>query len=159
MTEQEIQDFDKLYKYVKQILGYDENMVLPKYMVMRIKGLADGKFYANAKVKSMGNYDYNTIYFTFIYCKDKIQKALQTKDFKDEQAKFNYIFAIVSNNINDVVLKIKKAKKAEKIVKQQIEKVEIDASIIKNEQNNTATIHSSDEKLNIKFNDLTKEMW
>lgn len=159
MTDKEKQDWDTLYNYVKKILGYDDTMALPKFAVMRLKGLADGKYYANKKTKTMAQYDYNTIYLTFIFCKDKIQQALQTKSFANEQAKFNYVFAIVNNNINDVVLRLKKAKKTEKIVKQQIEKVEIDMPIVTNEQNNTTQKYTFEEELNSKFNDLTKEMW
>ena len=104
ISDKEKQEFDKLYQYVKKILSYDEDMALPKFMVMRLKGLSEGKFIANKKTKTMANYDYNTIYLTFVYCKDKIQQALQTKKFTNEQNKFNYIMAIIDNNINDGIL-------------------------------------------------------
>ena len=154
MTKQEIQELDKLYKYVKKILGYDDNMVLPKFMVMRLKGLAEGKYHANNNIKSMGSYDYNTIYLTFIYCKDKIQRALQTKSFANEQAKFNYIFAIVNDNINDVVLRLKKAKKTEaKIQKSDV--VDYEIKVDKN-TNPTAKSKKTD---NNTFTSLTNDLW
>ena len=157
ITDKEKQDFDKLYQYVKKILGYSDDMALPKFMVLRLKGLTEGKFMANKKTTSKASYDYYTIYLTFIYCKDKIQKALQTKSFTNEQNKFNYIMAIVENNINDVVIKLKNAKKSKQIAEKQVEKIEIDITpTIQPNQNGKISI---DENLNSKFNDLTKGMW
>ena len=157
MTEQEKIDWDNLYQYVRKLLGYDETMALPRFMVLRLKGLKEGKFIANKKNKTTAQYDYKTIYLTFIYCKDKIHKALQTKSFTSEQNKFNYIMAIVENNINDVVIKLRNAKKSKQIAEKQVEKIEID--IIPTTQLNQNGKISIDENLNSKFNDLTKEMW
>lgn len=157
MTEQEIQEFDKLYQYVKKMLGYSDDMALPKFIVLRLIGLKEGKFIANKKFKAMAQYDYNTIYLTFIYCKDKIQKALQTKSFTSEQNKFNYIMAIIENNINDVVIKLRNAKKSKQIAEKQVEKIKID--IAPTAQQNQNSKMSIDDTLNSKFNDLIKEMW
>ena len=157
ITDKEKQEFDKLYQYVKKLLGYDESMALPKFMVMRLKGLKDGKFIANNKTTTMANYDYNTILLTFMFCKDKIQQALQSKKFTSEQNKFNYILAIVNNNINDVVIRMKNAKKSKQIAEKQVEKIEIDITpTIRPNQNDKISI---DENLNSKFKDLTKGMW
>ena len=157
VTDKEKQEFDKLYQYVKKILGYSDDMALPKFMVLRLKGLTEGKFMANKKTTSKASYDYYTIYLTFIYCKDKIQKALQTKKFANEQNKFNYIMAIVENNINDVVIRLKNAKKSKQVAEKQVEKIEIDIPThMVNEETKVDTV---DVNLNSKFNDLTKEMW
>lgn len=158
MTEQDKTEFDKLYQYVKtKVLGYTGDMALPKFMVMRLKGLSDGKFYANNKTNSTAKYDYNTIYLTFVFCKDKIQNALQTKKFTNEQNKFNYIMAIVENNINDVVIRIKKTDKSKQIAQKQIEKIQIDIPThqILEQPTNTA----NNIKPNSKFNNLTEGMW
>lgn len=153
ITDKEKQEFDKLYQYVKKILGYSDDMALPKFMVLRLKGLTEGKFMANKKTTSKASYDYYTIYLTFIYCKDKIQKALQTKKFANEQNKFNYIMAIVENNINDVVIKLKNAKKVE----EKIEKTEIVDYEIKVDKNNAdIKSHKSDNKT---FDSLTDNLW
>lgn len=154
MTEQEKQDWDKLYNYTRQILGYDEAMALPKFVVMRLKGLAEGKYYANKKTKNMAKYDYNTIYLTFVYCKDKIQQALQTKNFTNEQAKFNYIFAIVNNNINDVVLRLKKVKKTEEKM-QKSEVIDYEIKVDKNTNLNA----KSEKTDNNTFVCLTNDLW
>lgn len=154
MTEQDKTEFDKLYQYVKtKVLGYTGDMALPKFMVMRLKGLSDGKFYANNKTKSTAKYDYNTIYLTFVFCKDKIQNALQTKKFTSEQNKFNYIMAIVENNINDVVIRAKKTKKVE----EKIEKTEIIDYEIKVDKNNSDI--NSDKTDSKTFNSLTDNLW
>ena len=153
ITDKEKQEFDKLYQYVKKILGYSDDMALPKFMVLRLKGLTEGKFMANKKTTSKANYDYYTIYLTFIYSKDKIQKALQTKHFTNEQNKFNYIMAIVENNINDVVIKLKNAKKVE----EKIEKTEIVDYEIKVDKNNSDI--KSDKSDNKTFNALTDNLW
>lgn len=157
MTNNEKQEFDKLYEYVKKILGYGEDMALPKFMVMRLKGLSEGKFYCNNKVKKTAQYSYQTILLTFMYSKDKINKALQTKSFDNEQSKFNYIMAIIQNNINDVVIRLKNAKKSETVAKKQIDKIEIDITPnIQSKQNGKISV---DENANSKFNNLTKGMW
>lgn len=154
MTEKDKQDWDTLYAYVKKILNYDETMALPKFVVMRLKGLSEGKYYANKKTKTMAQYDYHTIYLTFVFCKDKIQQALQTKNFANEQAKFNYVFAIVNNNINDVVLRLKKAKKVEK----KIENSEIVDYEIKVNKNTNSNTKSKKTDFNT-FASLTNDLW
>ena len=115
MTKQEIKEWDDLYQYVRsEVFQYSTDMALSKHIVMRLKGLREGKFYANKTQKSMGNYPYPIILLTFKFCKQQILNALITKSFKIEQNKINYIMAIVENNINDVVLKLKAKEKSEK---------------------------------------------
>ena len=117
MDKKEIDSFDELYQYVKkEILNYDSNQSLPKNFVLRLKGLSEGKFIANKKTKSNANYSFDVILNTFIYCKRNIKYAISTKDFSNEQAKFNYIMAIVQNNINDVYQKMNEANKQSKKV-------------------------------------------
>lgn len=154
MTDKEKQEFDKLYQYAKKILGYSDDMALPKFMVMRLKGLSEGKFYANHKTKSMANYDYNTIYLTFIYCKDKIQRALQTKNFTSEQNKINYIMAIVENNINDIVIRLKNAKKNEQKI-HKMEVVDYEIKVKKQSQSNSNSNKTDSET----FVSLTNDLW
>ena len=152
ITDKEKQEFDKLYQYVKKILGYGEDMALSKFMIMRLVGMSSGKFYANNKTQSKAVYDYNTIYLTFVYCKDKITQALNTKKFESEQNKFNYIMAIVNNNINDVAIKLKNAKKNEEKI-QKIEVVDYEVKAKKNSQPKT------EKPNNNTFNSLTDSLW
>lgn len=125
MTEQEIKDWDELYQYIKKdIFEYDESQKLPKYMILRIKGLKDGKFIANKKIKPMANYEYNHILYTFKINKMKLKQIVKSQDFKNEQHKFNTIMIIVEKEINDVVHRLKQVVKSEeKIEKMSIENI------------------------------------
>ena len=52
MTKKEIKEWDELYQYIKKdILQYDDNKKLPKWFVLRLKGLNQGKFCANNNIK------------------------------------------------------------------------------------------------------------
>ena len=118
-SEKEIRQKEwlELCDYIhKEILQYDKKMKFPKFAVYRLKGLAEGNFMANKAIKPNGEYDFKTILYTFKICKSKIMqgfKANQTK-FNNEQHKFNYAMVVIENEINDVVLRLKRAKKAEK---------------------------------------------
>lgn len=112
MSEKEKQDWENLYYYVKNLLGYDENQALSSTMVLRLKGLLTNKFIENGNIASTANYSYDTILNTFKYCSVDIQKALRTNNFKDEMHRFNFILKIVERNINTVYIKIKNVEKA-----------------------------------------------
>lgn len=109
MTEQEKQDWDELYYYIKfKILQYDKDLNLPKYFVLRIKGLTEGKFMSNKKIKSLGKYSYQDILLTFKMCKTILTKVLWNKSkFNNEKHIINTIMAIIERNINDVVIRKK----------------------------------------------------
>lgn len=117
MTEKEKQDWDSLYFYVKNLLGYDENQALSSTMVLRLKGLLTNKFIENNSIESTANYSYEVILNTFKYCSSDIQRALRTNNFKDEQHKFNYLLKIVEKNINTVYIKMKNVQKAKEEAK------------------------------------------
>lgn len=117
MTEKEKQDWENLYYYVKNVMGYDENQALSNTMVLRLKGLLTNKFMENNNIKSNANYSYETILNTFKYCNLDIQNALRTNRFKDEQHKFNYILKIVEQNINTVYIRMKNAERAKEEAK------------------------------------------
>ena len=112
MTEKEKQDWESLYYYVKNIMGYDENQALSSAMVLRLKGLLTNKFMENNNIASTANYSYETILNTFKFCSPDIQRALKTNNFKNEQHKFLYITKIVENNINTVYMRMKNVEKA-----------------------------------------------
>ena len=150
--EQEKKEFNELYEYVKKdILQYPNDVALPKYLVMRLKGLRDGKFIVNKKIKSKADYPYSIIMLTFKFCKSNILKAIETKNFKNEQMKINYIMVIIENNINDIVLRLKDKEKAEN----KIETVEIVDYVMKANKNNDTT----DNVENNNFNSLTNNLW
>lgn len=111
MTDEE-KTFRKLCDYVKKdIMGYDENQQLSKFMIMRLRGLKDGKFIANKSTPSMAHYPYDIILMTFMYVKQHgLDDIIRSKKFNSDQHKFNYILVIISNNINTVYNKVKRIK-------------------------------------------------
>lgn len=147
LTENE--QWKNLYEYVRSdVLGYTKEMQLPKFMILRLKGLQQGRFMANKNTKPNASYSFYEILLTFKACKLDIQKYTDQKSaFKDEQHRFNYILVIIENNINDIVLRLQNSK-------QQLKRVEsIDVSAIKREVKNEYTKKSKDIK-NSKLNDL-----
>jgi hypothetical protein len=114
MTKEELKQWDDLYWYVKkEILLYDEDQALSSNIVLRLKGLTQGKLIANNKTENKAKYTYEIVLYTFKICKPAIMSALYGKTFKNEMSKFIYIAAIVENNINDVYLRISNAKKSQ----------------------------------------------
>lgn len=114
MSQQEKSEWHELYEYVRsEIMLYDKAQSLSKNMILRLKGLANGKLYANNKIADNAQYSYGVILITFKYCYKKIMTAISVKSFDTEIKKFNYICAIVENNINDVYIKLKRNIKSE----------------------------------------------
>lgn len=108
------EDWVKVYEYMKEILGYDEKMALPKYAILRLKGLHKGKFMANKKQKAFAEYSFHVILVTMKVNRFNINSYLHNNQskFKDEQHKINGIMVIIEKNINDTVLRLRKAEKA-----------------------------------------------
>lgn len=145
MTEKEKQDWESLYFYVKNLLGYDENQALSSTMVLRLKGLLTNKFMENGNIKDGANYSYEVILNTFKFCKLDIEKALRTGNFKDEMHRFNYVLKIAEKNINTVYMKMKGVKKA----KEEIETVDVSHTA-----NYVNTFKSKEQKKNNKLEEL-----
>lgn len=112
MSKEELQDWENLYIYVKNLMNYDENQTLSRDMVLRLKGLLTGKFIENNNIKSNSNYSYKVILATFKFCYMDINRALRTNSFVDEMHKFNLVLKIVERNINTVYVKMKNVEKA-----------------------------------------------
>jgi hypothetical protein len=113
LTQQEKQEWDELYQYVKKdILQYDKSQSIPPMLVLRLKGLSTGKFIENTSIQNKANYTYKIILYTFQIQKQAILSAISKKEFKNEANKFNYICKIVENNLNDVYNRVLSAEKA-----------------------------------------------
>lgn len=140
----ENKDWELLYEYVKnEILEYDKNMKLPRFMVLRLRGLNNGQFIANKFQKPIANYGYDVILMTFKACRQDILKYTKQNIFKDEQHKFNYIMVIIENNINDIFIRLKNREN-------QSAKIEIfDAEHIKNNNSAEYTRKTKDIKSKI----------
>lgn len=118
MTKQEKIDWDNLYEYVrKNVMHYDNNQSLSKKMVLRLKGMLNGKFYANNNTKDMADYSYQTVLNTYKFCSLSINRALTSKTFDSEEHKFNYVAAIVESKLNDVYIRMQNVVKTEEKTK------------------------------------------
>ena len=146
MSEEDKRDWEDLYECVKKLMNYDENQALSKYMVLRLKGLLTSKFIENKNIKDNSNYSYKVILATFKYCSPSILNAFRTKQWENEQHKFNYMLKIVEKNINDVYLKIKRVNKS----KEEVESIDVSHTI---EYINTF------KKKEKKVNDRLNELW
>ena len=107
MTEQEKIAWDDTYEYMKKLLGYDENQMLPRSLILRLRGLVNGQFIANNKARENANYSFQTLLTTLKYSSPDIKYALNNVRFHDESHKINYIMRIVENNINTVYMRMK----------------------------------------------------
>lgn len=124
MTKEEEKDWNELCEYIRyEILEYDNDMKFPKYLALRLKGLANGKFIANNKTSNNAHYSYKVILATFKICKYKIKNYLASNSAKiqDEQHKCNIIMKFAEEEINDVELRFRQIKKKE----QEISKLEL----------------------------------
>lgn len=125
MSKQEKEKWDELYEFVRvKVLGYDENQSLSKNMVLRLKGMLNGKFMANNSTENNANYSYDVVINTFKYSMSDIQRALNSVSFADECHKFNYIMRIVDSNLNTVYMRMKRAEKVKKEVIKEISVVD-----------------------------------
>lgn len=114
MTDTEKEQFDKLYQYVKsEILMYNKTQSIPQSLVLRLKGLAVGKFLENKNIEDKAKYSFEIVLYTFQICKPIILGAISNKSFETESQKFNYICKIIENNLNDVYIRVAKAKQTE----------------------------------------------
>jgi hypothetical protein len=106
----------ELYEYVRsEIMGYTKNIKLPKHLVLRLQGMTKGQYINNKKQKELASYDYKIILITFKFCKSIILQGIAKNKtiFNDENHKINYIMSIIDKEINNVVMRLKKAEKAE----------------------------------------------
>ena len=92
-----------------------ENKVLPKYMVLRLKGLSTGNFMSNKHIQAQASYTFKEILLTFKLCKSKISKYEMSNNgtFTNEQHKFNGIMVIIEANINETIEILNRRKNAD----------------------------------------------
>lgn len=129
MTEDEKKSWNELAEYVRhEVMGYTDQG-LTKTMVLRLKGLATGKYLANNYIQDKANYSYKIILLAFQFCDFFIKKAIQTKNFKNEVAKLNYICRIVEDKLPDVyynyIIKIKNVEDSSKTIDRVFEEMSV----------------------------------
>jgi hypothetical protein len=145
--KEEQEQWKELYEYVKTyILQYDESMKLPKNLVLRLRGLRQGKFMANKNTRILGDYTFKVILTTFKLNKFEIIQAMSNKNkFKDESHMINYLMCIVENKINDTYLRIKKVEESQ----EKGQEIEVDIT-----NNKAEYIHKTKEVKNSRLKDL-----
>lgn len=119
--------WDRLYSYIKELYGYDNNQELSKYTIDKIKSISKGVYLNNNK-SSIVCYNYDVIFNTFLYKSNEIKYALSHNEFNDEKHKTNYIFKIIEPALNDVYIRMKKADK-------EMESLNIDSYYVSYENN------------------------
>ena len=75
-------------RIANEFLGYQAGQKFPAYI--------------QKKLNELNYYSYDVILKTIDKMSDKIMYYMNNKEFKNESGKISYIFAIISNNINDV---------------------------------------------------------
>ena len=75
-------------KIANEFLGYQDGQKFPPYI--------------QKKLNELGYYSYDVILKTIEKKYDTIMYYMNNKEFRNESGKISYIFAIISNNINDV---------------------------------------------------------
>ena len=119
-TKEEREQWDRLYDFVRyKVMGYDENISLSRNMVLRLKGMVNGKFMANRNTKNTAHYSYEVVLNAFKYSMPDINRAISRVSFVDEGHKFNYIMRIVDGNLSTVYLRMKNAEKIKKEVEKE----------------------------------------
>lgn len=120
MTREEKEKWDELYMYVRSnVMGYDENVCLSSNMVLRLKGMLNGKFMANNLIGDKAHYSYDVVLMAFKYSMPEIRRAMDRVSFVDENHRFNYIMRIVDSNLSTVYLRMKNAEKIKKEVEKE----------------------------------------
>jgi len=150
--ENAYQEWDALYQYVRnEIMKYPETVSLSRDMVLRLKGLKEGIFKSNRKIKKLANYEFKHILYTFKFCKRDIEWALLNTEFNNESHKFNFIMKIVERNLNDIALRDLAVKKAQ----EKTEKINTDG-IFLNPENKSSYVNKSKKN---KASDKLKHLW
>ena len=121
MSEEEKKQWDELYSYVKELMGYDCKTSLSRTEVLKLKGLTRGQFIANNNQQELAEYSFYEILVTFKICKFDIIRGFRSNSFKSNGHKFNYMIKIVEGNLSTVRERLKQRQQAE----QKMESVEV----------------------------------
>ena len=122
MSEEEKRDWNELCEYVKkEILKYGDDTKFPRFLALRLKGLANGQYIVNNNQKLQGKYTFYEIKITFMYCKQDILCGFSKNVFKDENHKISYMMKIVENSLNTIRERLRSKQRQE----ERIEQIEV----------------------------------
>ena len=103
MSEEEKKDWEELCVFVKkEILKYGDDTKFPRFLALRLKGLANGQYIVNNNQKLQGKYTFYEIKITFMYCKQDILYGFSKNVFEDEKHKISYMMKIVESSLNTI---------------------------------------------------------
>ena len=125
VKDKDNKDWLELCAYVKkEILEYDDNMMFPKYLALKLQGIKKGQHIANNYIQAQAHYDDKTLLYTFKLRKKKIVSYLHQneKKIKNENHKINLIIKMIEPEINDVYLRLQEVEK----IKTRVEKGSFD---------------------------------
>ena len=103
MSKEEKEQWNELCVYVKkEILKYGDDTKFPRFLALRLKGLANGQYIVNNNQKLQGKYTFYEIKITFMYCKQDILHGFSKNVFEDEKHKISYMMKIVESSLNTI---------------------------------------------------------
>ena len=103
MSKEEKEQWEELCVYVKkEILKYGDDTKFPRFLALRLKGLANGQYIVNNNQKLQGKYTFYEIKITFMYCKQDILYGFSKNVFEDEKHKISYMMKIVESSLNTI---------------------------------------------------------
>ena len=122
MSEEEKEQWNELCIYAKkEILKYGDDTKFPRFLALRLKGLANGQYIVNNNQKLQGKYTFYEIKITFMYCKQDILYGFSKNVFKDENHKISYMMKIVENSLNTIRERLRSKQRQE----ERIEQIEV----------------------------------
>ena len=122
MSKEEKKDWNELCEYVKkEILRYGDDTKFPRFLALRLKGLANGQYIVNNNQKLQGKYTFYEIKITFMYCKQDILYGFSKNVFEDENHKISYMMKIVELQLNTIRERLRSKQRQE----ERIEQIEV----------------------------------
>lgn len=119
LSEKEKKDFAELWKYFKNLLGYDDNVPLPNFFALRLKGIQVGKYVENYSIKAVGAEDtetgdggyigFDVMLNTLKLYRNDIENGFRRNKIDDVNYKFNYACKIMESHLQNVLDMMKKA--------------------------------------------------
>ena len=103
MSKEEKEQWEELCVYVKkEILKYGDDTKFPRFLALRLKGLANGQYIVNNNQNLQGKFTFYELKITFMYCKQDILYGFSKNVFEDEKHKISYMMKIVESSLNTI---------------------------------------------------------
>ena len=138
MSKEEKEQWNELSEYVKkEILRYGDDTKFPRFLALRLKGLANGQYIVNNNQKLQGKYTFYEIKITFMYCKQDILYGFSKNVFEDENHKISYMMKIVELQLNTIRERLRSKQRQE----ERIEQIEVNT-----EESNIKYVNKNKDK-------------